>query len=156
MPEKKFSGIKKAAMMLVSLGDDVAAEILRHMDERSVEKLSYEVSRIDSVRSKHLEPILEEFYQLSMAQEYIQRGGMDYARSMLEKALGPQKAMEIMGRLERTIESNPLETLKDVEPQQLLNFIQNEQPQTIALIVAFLTPDQASTILDGLSEEMRV
>lgn len=149
-------GITKAAMMLIALGDDVAAQILRHLDERTVEKVSVEVSKLRSVNPKKLQPILNEFYQLSLAQEYIARGGIDYARTMLEKALGPQKAIEIINRLQRTMESNPLEMLKDVDPQQLLNFIQNEQPQTIALIVAFLTPEQAAIILGGLSEEVRV
>ncbi len=149
-------GITKAAMMLIALGDDVAAQILRHLDERTVEKVSVEVSKLRSVNPKKLQPILNEFYQLSLAQEYIARGGIDYARTMLEKALGPQKAIEIINRLQRSIESNPLEMLKDVDPQQLLNFIQNEQPQTIALIVAFLTPEQAATILGGLTEEIRV
>lgn len=149
-------GITKAAMMLIALGDDVAAQILRHLDERTVEKVSVEVSKLRSVNPKKLQPILNEFYQLSLAQEYIARGGIDYARTMLEKALGPQKAIEIINRLQRTMESNPLEMLKDVDPQQLLNFIQNEQPQTIALIVAFLTPEQAAIILGGLSEDVRV
>ena len=154
--QKPVKGITKAAMMLVALGDEVAAEILRNLDERSVEKISMEVSRLKAVSAEKLEPVIEEFYQLSLAQEYIARGGLDYARSMLEKALGPQKAIEIISRLQRTMESNPLEALKDVDPQQLLNFIQNEQPQTIALIIAFLTPEQASVILGGLSEEMRI
>jgi len=149
-------GLTKAAMMLIALGDDVAAQILRHLDERTVEKVSVEVSKLRSVNPKKLQPVLDEFYQLTLAQEYIARGGIDYARTMLEKALGPQKAIEIINRLQRTMEANPLEMLKDVDPQQLLNFIQNEQPQTVALIVAFLTPEQAATILGGLSEEVRV
>ena len=112
-------GITKAAMMLIALGDDVAAQILRHLDERTVEKVSVEVSKLRSVNPKKLQPILNEFYQLSLAQEYIARGGIDYARTMLEKALGPQKAIEIINRLQRTMESNPLEMLKDVDPQQI-------------------------------------
>ncbi len=152
----KLTGEQKAAILLVSLGPEVSAEVFKEMKEETVEQVSLHIANLKKVSPQERDQVMEECYQISMAEEYISQGGVDYAREILERALGDQKAVEIINRLQGALQMTPFDFIKRTDPQQLLNFIQNEHPQTIALILAHLTSDHAATILSALPTEVQV
>ena len=133
----KFSGARKAAMLLVILGEKSGAEIVRHLSEDEVQTISKEIARSSTITSQNVDDILEEFYQMTVAREYVVKGGMDYARKMLVGAFGNEPARRILDRLAQTIgeDAATFDPLQKADPQQLAKFIQNEHPQTIALIL---------------------
>jgi len=147
------SGREKAAMLLITLGHEKSAEIFKHLKEDEIEQLTLEIANIRTVTPEEKEKVLEEFYQICLAQEYIAEGGIGYAREILEKALGTQKAVEVINKLTVSLQVRPFEFVRKADPSQLLNFIQKEHPQTIALVLAYLKPQQASTILSALPQE---
>lgn len=147
------TGREKAAMLLISLGPEKSAEIFKHLKEEEVEQLTLEIANIRSVSPEEKEKVLEEFYQICLAQEYIAEGGIGYAKDILEKALGTQKALEIINKLTVSLQVRPFDFVRKADPSQLLNFIQKEHPQTIALILAYLKPQQASAVLSALPQE---
>lgn len=147
------SGKEKAAMLLIALGPEKSAKVFKHLREEEIEQLTLEIANIRSVSPEEKEAVLEEFYQLCVAQEYIAEGGITYAKEVLEKALGPQKALEIISKLTASLQVRPFDFVKKADPTQLLNFIQKEHPQTIALILAYLHPTQAAAILSALPQE---
>ncbi|HEX4594973.1 MAG TPA: flagellar motor switch protein FliG [Bryobacteraceae bacterium] len=150
-------GVRKAAILLVILGDQISAEILKQMDEEEVQLLGREVSRIVSIGNDQAEEILEEFYQMSVAREYVLKGGIDYAKKMLVNAFGPEHAKRMVDRLVKTLgsETASFDTLQKADPQQLAKFIHNEHPQTIALILSHLNASQAAGLLISLPPELR-
>ncbi|OQP07980.1 flagellar motor switch protein FliG [Geobacillus sp. 46C-IIa] len=150
-----LSGRQKAAILLISLGPDVSASVYKHLSEEEIEKLTLEISNVRQVTSEQKEEVLEEFRQLALAQDYIAQGGIAYAKEVLEKALGPDKAMNIINRLTSALMVRPFDFARKADPMQLLNFIQNEHPQTIALILSYLEPAQAGQILSALPQEMQ-
>ncbi|MEW5321107.1 flagellar motor switch protein FliG [Geobacillus thermoleovorans] len=150
-----LSGRQKAAILLISLGPDVSASVYKHLSEEEIEKLTLEISNVRQVTAEQKEEVLEEFRQLALAQDYIARGGIAYAKEVLEKALGPDKAMQIINRLTSALMVRPFDFARKADPMQLLNFIQNEHPQTIALILSYLEPAQAGQILSALPQEMQ-
>lgn len=150
-----LSGRQKAAILLISLGPDVSASIYKHLSEEDIEKLTLEISNVRQVAAEQKEEVLEEFRQLALAQDYIAQGGIAYAKEVLEKALGPDKAMNIINRLTSALMVRPFDFARKADPMQLLNFIQNEHPQTIALILSYLEPAQAGQILSALPQEMQ-
>ena len=147
------TGKEKAAMLLITLGPEKSAEIFKHLKEEEIEQLTLEIANIRSVTPEEKEKVLEEFYQLCIAQDYIAEGGISYAREILEKALGPQRALEIINKLTVSLQVRPFDFVRKADPTQLLNSIQNEHPQTIALILAYLRPQQAAVVLSGLPQE---
>jgi len=147
------SGKEKAAMLLISLGPEKSAEIFKHLKEDEIEQLTLEIANIRSVSPQEKEDVIEEFYQICLAQEYIAEGGISYAKEILEKALGTQKALEVINKLTVSLQVRPFEFIRKADPSQLLNFIQNEHPQTIALILAYLKPAQSSVVLSALSQD---
>ena len=147
------SGREKAAMLLITLGPEKSAEIFKHLKEEEIEQLTLEIANIRAVTPEEKEKVLEEFYQLCLAQDYIVEGGISYAREILEKALGPQKAFEIINKLTVSLQVRPFEFVRKADPTQLLNSIQNEHPQTIALILAYVKPQQAAVVLSALPPE---
>jgi len=151
-----MTGKEKAATLLIALGPDCSADIFMHLKEEEIEELTLEIASIKSVSTQEKEQIMEEFYQICLAQNYIAEGGIAYAREILEKALGAQKALDIINRLTASLQVRPFEFVRKTDPAQLLNFIQKEHNQTIALILAYLSPVQASQILSGLSPEKQV
>lgn len=153
---KSFSGKQKAAILLVSLGPDKAAEIFKHLRDDEIEQLTLEIANLGKVNPEEKEKILDEFHQMCLAQEYIAQGGIEYAKEVLEKALGSHKAFEIINRLTANLQVRPFDFIRRTEPSQVLNFIQNEHSQTIALILAYLNPEQASAILSSLEPEKQV
>ncbi|GFN31898.1 flagellar motor switch protein FliG [Paenibacillus xylaniclasticus] len=148
-----LTGRQKAAILLITLGPEVSAEIFKQLHEDEIEQLTLEIANVRKVDSTEREQILTEFHQICMAQEYIQQGGIAYAKDILEKALGEQKALEVINRLTATLQVRPFDFARKAEPTQILNFIQNENPQTIALVLSYLQPEQASHILSSLPQE---
>ena len=151
MPKpQELTGKQKAAILLLSLGSEISAGIMKNLREDEIEELSLEIANIRRVPSEVKDQVLEEFYQICLAQEYILSGGIDSAREILEKALGSHKAHDIIGKLTASLQVRPFDFARKTEPSQLLNFIQNEHPQTIALVMAYLSPEQAGIILSAL------
>ncbi|SDG97843.1 flagellar motor switch protein FliG [Alteribacillus persepolensis] len=150
-----LSGKQKAAMLLISLGPDVSAQAYKYLSEEEIEKLTLEIANVRKVDSNTKEEVLEEFYQIAVAQDYISQGGIGYAKSVLEKALGENEAMQVINRLTSTLQVKPFDFARKADPSQILNFIQNEHPQTIALILSYLESVQAGQILSELPEEVQ-
>lgn len=146
----ELTGKQKAAILLLSLGSEISAGIMKNLREDEIEELSLEIANIRRVPPEVKDQVLEEFYQICLAQEYILSGGIDSAREILEKALGSHRAHDIIGKLTASLQVRPFDFARKTEPSQLLNFIQNEHPQTIALVMAYLSPEQAGIILSAL------
>ncbi len=147
------SGREKAAMLLISLGPEKSAEIFKHLKEEEIEQLTLEIANIRTVSPDEKERVMEEFYQICLAQEYIAEGGISYAKEILEKALGTQRALDVINKLTVSLQVRPFDFVRKADPSQLLNFIQNEHPQTIALILAYLKPQQSSIVLSALPQD---
>ena len=151
-----LTGRQKAAILLISLGPELSANIFKHLEEDDIEQLTMEIANLRQVAPQLQEEVLSEFAQLLQAQEYITLGGINYARQVLEAALGEAKAQEIIGRLTASLQVRPFDFARKTDPGQLANFIQNEHPQTIALILAYLDPAQAGIILSSLPPDKQV
>ena len=155
MPSKKeMTGMRKAAALLIALGPDVSAQVMKQLSEEEIEQVTLEIANLGKIDPDVRDKVVEEFYQMALAQDYITQGGLDYARQVLEKALGAQKAIEILERLTATLQITPFEFMRKMDAKQILSFIQDEHPQTIALILSYLTPDQAAVILSSLPPEL--
>ncbi|MBD7942699.1 MULTISPECIES: flagellar motor switch protein FliG [Psychrobacillus] len=153
--EKGLTGKQKAALLLISLGPEVSASIYKHLNEEEIERLTLEISGVKRVEPEIKEDIIEEFHNIALAQDYISQGGIGYARTVLEKALGSEHAQAIINRLTSSLQVRPFDFARRAEPTQLFNFIQNEHPQTIALILSYLEPQQAGIILSSLPQEVQ-
>ncbi len=153
--KKQLTGRQKAAVFLVTLGSEISSEIFKHLREDEIESLTFEIARLDSVEPADRDAVLQEFQELMMAQDFITSGGIDYARELLEKSLGSQKAVDIINRLTSSLQVRPFDFIRRTDPTHLLNFIQQEHPQTIALILAYLEPNKASIILGSLPHEVQ-
>ncbi|HML86980.1 MAG TPA: flagellar motor switch protein FliG [Methylomusa anaerophila] len=152
----ELTGKQKAAILLIALGPDISAQVLKHMREEEIEKLTLEIANQRKLSQEVKDKVLNEFHQMCLAKEYITTGGLDYAREILEKALGAEKAVNIINRLTTSLQIRPFDFARKTDPAQLLNFIQNEHPQTIALIMAYLQPEQAAAIISALPPERQV
>ena len=153
MAQRDFSGKEKAAILLISLGPENSAEVFKHLSEEEIEELTLQIANMRMVSSDEKNDVIVDFYQLALAQEYISEGGINYAKDILERALGPEKAVDIIGKLTSSLHVKPFEFIRKADPNQLLNYIQNEHPQTIALILSYLNPGQAAQILANLPPE---
>jgi len=151
----KLTGRKRAAILMVTLGPDIAADVYRCLTDEEIEQITLEVANLGTVPQELTAQVVEEFYHTAMAKQYIAHGGISTAREILEKALGPVKAMEIIERLQGMLQGTPFDFLKKVDPNHLLNFIQSEHPQTVALILAHLEYEQSAVIMSALSPEMQ-
>lgn len=152
---KELTGKQKAAILMITLGPDIAASIYKHLSEEEIEELTLEISTIKNVTPDEKEKVIEEFYNMAIAQDYITQGGIGYAKMLLEKSLGPEAAATIINRLTSSLQVRPFDFARKADPNQILNFIQNEHPQTIALILSYLDPAQAGQILSNLPQEMQ-
>ncbi|SDQ60740.1 flagellar motor switch protein FliG [Virgibacillus subterraneus] len=150
-----LTGKQKAAILLISLGPDVSAQVYKHLSEEEIEKLSLEISSVKKVESNTKEDVLDQFHQIALAQDYITQGGIGYAKSVLEKAFGQSEATNIIERLTSSLQVRPFDFARKADPQQVLNFIQHEHPQTIALVLSYLDPEQSGQILSELPQEMQ-
>lgn len=152
---QKLSGIEKAAILLITLGPETSANVFKYLDEEEIEELTLEIANTRKVDNSVKEHVLEDFYQMALAQDYISQGGINYAKEVLERALGTEKAVDIINRLTSTLQVRPFDFARKTDPAQLLSYLQGEHPQTIALVLAFLHPDQAAMILASLSTDLQ-
>jgi flagellar motor switch protein FliG len=155
LARNKSTGLKKSAILLMALGPSVSAKILRHFSETDIERISLEIANTTKVEVTTIEEVLEEFLLLSQAQRYMLDGGLDYARNLLEQTLGTQKATEIIKKLKEASQIKPFMFVRKADPKQLTNLIGQEHPQTIALILSYLDPLQASQVLGSLPDEQQ-
>ncbi|WP_313290695.1 flagellar motor switch protein FliG [Exiguobacterium sp.] len=153
MKKLEMNSREKAAILMISLGPEVAASVYKHLSEEEMEWLTLQISSMKRIDPEEKLVVLDEFHELAMAQNYITQGGIGFAKSVLEKALGEEKAMELIYRLTSTLQVRPFEFARKADPKQLLNFIQNEHPQTIALVLAHLDPAKSGQILSELPAE---
>ncbi len=150
MDEEEFSGLQKAAILLITLGPERSATIFKHLKEDEIEELTLEIANTRSISPTTKEAVLNEFYQVCLAQQYIAEGGIGYAKELLDKALGEDKAQEVISKLTASLQVRPFEFIRKTDPSQILNFIQDEHPQTIALILSYMAAPQASMIIGSL------
>ena len=155
MATEELSGVQKAAILLISLGPEKSADIFKHLKEEEIEELTLEIANTRSISPEVKDEVIDEFYQVCLAQQYIAEGGIGYAKELLEKALGDDKAHDVITKLTASLQVRPFEFIRKTEPSQVLNFIQDEHPQTIAMILSYLAPTQSSMILSALSPEMQ-
>ena len=148
-----LDGLQKAAILLISLGPDKAATIFRHLKEDEIEQLTLEIANTRSVSPSQKEDVLNEFYEVCLAQQYIAEGGIGYAKDLLQKSLGEERARAVLGKLTASLQVRPFEFIRKTEASQILNFIQDEHPQTIALILSYLSPQQAAGIISALTPD---
>ena len=153
MATADYNGVQKAAILLITLGPERSADIFKHLKEEEIEELTLEIANTRSVSPQVKEDILNEFYQVCLAQQYIAEGGIGYAKELLDKALGQEKAQEVISKLTASLQVRPFEFVRKTDPSQLLNFIQDEHPQTIALILSYLPASQASMVVSSLPPE---
>ncbi len=151
--EKSLSGRRKAAILLVELGPEKSAEVYKNLSDEEIEEITIEIATLGTVNKDSSSVVVEEFYHTALAKQYINQGGIDLAKDILERAVGSKRAEEIVGRLQGALQVSPFDFLKKVDPAHLLSFIQSEHPQTIALILAHLDYDPASKILGALPSE---
>lgn len=148
--EEKINGVQKAAVLMIALGPEKSAAIFKHLKEDEVEELTLEIANTRNVTPQLKESVVNEFYQVCLAQQYIAEGGINYAKELLEKSFGADKAMDVIGKLTASLQVKPFEFVRKADAAQLLNFIQDEHPQTIALILSYLSPGQAAIIVSAL------
>ncbi len=148
-----ISGVQKAAILLITLGPERSASIFKHLKEEEIETMTLEIANTRSISPATKDQVMDEFYEICLAQQYIAEGGIAYAKELLEKALGPEKARDVIGKLTASLQVRPFEFVRKTDASQLLNFIQDEHPQTIALILSYLSPSQASTIISSLAPD---
>ncbi len=151
----ELSGKQKAGIFLLAIGPEISADVMKRLNEAEVDTITYEIARLDKITPEQKEMVLQEFQELMMAQEFITRGGIDSARAILERALGSQKAIDIVNRLTSSLQVRPFDFVRRQDPSQLMNFIQNEHPQTIALILSYLDPQKAALILSSLPHNIQ-
>jgi flagellar motor switch protein FliG len=152
----KLSGIQKAAILFITLGPDASSGIIKKLPEKDIQKITYEIANIASVKSEQRQTILDEFVEINKAKDFLVEGGVDYARNLLSKALGNQRAKEILDKvMEETQQYRPFSIARKADAHQLLNVISNEHPQTIALIMCYMQSDKAAQILAALPLELQ-
>ncbi|MFN8009014.1 MAG: flagellar motor switch protein FliG [Terriglobia bacterium] len=156
MDPENIKGPQKAAALFVLLGEDTSSHLLKYLWDEEVEKISREITLLQHVPSDLAETVLEEFHNMSLARQYMSSGGLDYAKKVLHKALGPEGSKRVVDRVLKSVETSvSFSALEKADPQQLSRFIQNEHPQTIALILAHLDPDHGAQLLSSLPEQLR-
>jgi flagellar motor switch protein FliG len=151
----KIEGRQKAAILLVSLGADASSGVFKHLRQEEIDELTLEIAGIGHVSSDQRQEVMQEFFDTVVSDDYISEGGLDYARSLLERALGPERANDVMSRLSSSIQVSPFEFLRRTDAGQIHNVIANEHPQTMALIMAYLPSDTTAQVLSTLPAELQ-
>jgi flagellar motor switch protein FliG len=149
------TGLRKAAILMVGLGAKASSQLMKELTEVEIEAVTKELAKIENVPSDKIEEIQDEFRGMVLAQEYIAAGGVEYAREILEAALGPNRAIEIIRKVQRSMEIKGFNVLKKIDAEQLLSFMQQEHPQTIAFVLTQIDPEQAADIISHLPDELR-
>lgn len=150
-----FSGIQKAAILLISLGPEKSSEIIKYLNEAEIDQLTLEMANMRKVSEENRDSVIDEFHKMFIASNYIAQGGIEYAREVLERALGEQRAFEIISRLSSSLKMRPFDLVRRSDPKQLFSFIQGEHPQTIALIMTHLPADKSAVLLASLSADIQ-
>lgn len=152
---KGMSGKEKIAILMVALGNEIAAEVYKKMDDTTIEIVTLEIANLRKVTPEMRLAVLKDAQEVLLAREYMARGGVDYARDILERALGPERAHNLLTRITASLQVRPFDFMRHTDAQQVLGFIQGEHPQTIALIMSYLEPAQAASIIGGLPATMQ-
>lgn len=147
---------QKAAAVVVSLGADKASKIYKHLSESDIEKLTIEVAKLGHISPEQMEAVLDEFYKTCLTQKVVTDGGMEYARAVLEKAFGESTAQTLLDKLAKSMKTRPFEFIRKSDVKNLFSFLQHERPQTIALILSYADPDQASFVISELPKEKQI
>ena len=147
---ENVSGLQKAAILLIALGPERSANVFKHLKEDEIEELTLEIANTRNITPKLKDAVISEFYQVCLAQQFIAEGGINYAKEVLEKSFGADRAMDVIGKLTASLQVKPFEFIRKTDASQLLNFIQDEHPQTIALILSYLSAAQSALILSAL------
>lgn len=156
MAESKLTGRQKAAAIIISLGAEDASKIYKYLKEEEIEYLTYEIARLQQLNPQVMEDTLKDFYDICLTQKVITEGGLEYAKNVLEKAFGAQIATNLLERATKTLRTKAFEFIRKADYKNLLNIIQSEHPQTIALILSYARADQASAIIAELPKEKRI
>jgi flagellar motor switch protein FliG len=154
---ESLKGLQKAAVLVVTLGEEWSAEVLKHLTEEEIGFLTRAVARASNISAQQAENVLEEFHEMTMAQEFVVKGGIDYARKVLSRAFGPEMAKRLIDRVMKVVggDAANIDALQRADPQQLAKFIHNEHPQTVALVLSHLNPTQAASLLTSLPPRIR-
>lgn len=155
MEFEELSPTQKAAIALVAFGTEVSSLVLRTLNEEDLERLTVEIANLRDVPADLEEQVIKDCHEIFMARQYVSQGGIDFAKSILENAVGNKRAQEILTRLESSLRTSGFNMLKNIDPQQLVHFIRNEHPQTISLILTQLIPPQAAAVLSELPPELQ-
>ena len=147
---EKLTGVQKAAVLLIVLGPEKSATIFKHLKDDEIEELTLEIANTRTITPQMKDEVISEFYEVCLAQQYIAEGGINYAKELLEKSFGADRARDVIGKLTASLQVKPFEFVRKTDPSQLLNFIQDEHPQTIALILSYLAPAQSALIISAL------
>ncbi len=153
-PVVELTGRRKAAIAVIALGSEVSSEILKYLDEAKLEQLTLEIANIGDVPLEVRRQVVEEFFSKCDAEDFSP-GGIEYVKQVLDKALGPHRASEIIDKVSASLQRMPFSLARQVDPTQLVNFIENEHPQTVALILAYLRPEQAAAVLSSLPADLQ-
>ena len=154
--ENKLSSEQKAAAVIVALGADKASKIYKHLSESDIEKLTIEVAKLGHITPEQMEEVLDEFYKTCLTQKVVTDGGMEYARAVLEKAFGESTAQTLLEKLSKSMKVRPFEFVRKSNVKNLISFLQHERAQTIALVLSYAEPDQASAVISELPKEKRI
>ena len=149
----EYTGIEKGAILMIALGPEKSSSVFKHLKDEEIEELTLEIANTRSVSPEIKDAVLDQFYEICLAQQYISEGGIGYARDLLEKALGADKAQTVIGKLTASLQVRPFEFVRKADASQLLSFIQDEHPQTIALILSYLPTSQAAAVVSSLPPE---
>lgn len=157
MDDETLTTLRKAAMLLIVLGEQTSAALMQHLSEEEVQKVSREVAKITHITAEEAEGVLQEFHHISTAGDYVARGGIEYARKLLLRAFDPEQARRLLDRLQKALgsEAESFDAIQKADPQQLAKFIHNEHPQTIALVLSHLSTPQAAALLTSLPSNLR-
>ncbi|MCX8106948.1 MAG: flagellar motor switch protein FliG [Ignavibacterium album] len=155
LSKDQINGIQKAALLMIALDIETAAAVLKYLDPEQVEKISAEITRVKNIPSKVVDSIMQDFYDMVTAREYVLEGGLEYAQAILEKSFGMNKAIEIVDKVKSLTTLKGFDVLKKADSVQLVSFLNKEHPQTIALILSHLNPEQTAEALKELSPELR-
>ncbi len=150
---QQLTGLQKTAILMIALGPEKSAKVIQHLTDSEIEQLTLEMANVRKISAEQRDKVVDEFYQLCLANNYLTQGGIDYAREVLERALGEQRAFEIITRLSASLKMRPFDLVRRTDPKQLLSFIQGEHPQTIALIMTHLPAEKAAILLSSLSQD---
>jgi flagellar motor switch protein FliG len=152
---EELSGAQKAAVLLVQLGKEKSAAVLKSLRESEVEEVLNEIARLKGVPTETVDAVFSEFQTLASARRYYAQGGMDFAREVLEATLGSDRAKELLDRMKASLVEMPFEFLRRADARQVLSFLQEEHPQTVALVVAHMRADQAAIVISGMPDELQ-